>query len=450
MTVGASLTMPSLPRGRGQGRTRAIATRIKRFFEGDLGSAKMTPGGWRWVCAVTASCWGILMLTATTNLFGSAALASTPPSSGEEGCIDATGRVVIPPFPNQYTTCSDQIVAVHRGDLEGFFDRHGRTVLPISFPSHYSLTVRVFEHGLEPVGEPGHVGYIDRRGVTRIPMRFARAARFLRSGHAVVEVNGDGPEGWKQALIDTSGRYLVEPRAEWVSDFAPNGLAQVRSQATGRFGYIDRSRTMRIPEQFVRAGSFTANGRAVAGIHDKMGYIDASGGFIIAPRYDWALDFGTWAPHGLAQVKINDRESFIDRHGRTIATLDPDVAVLGDFKHRLAVASDNRSRLFGFVDERGHMSIPARFDAEYGFSQDGTAAVEIDGKWGFISTAGKFVIQPQFDGAGSFGRNGLAPVAVGELWGYIDRTGRFVIAPRYAYAYSHNDNGLALVKIVAR
>ena len=309
-------------------------------------------------------------------------------------------------------------------------------------------TPRVFEHGLEPVGELGHVGYIDRKGVLRIPPTFFIADRFLPSGHAIVQVDDGTSAPSKHALIDTTGRYLIEPRDEWVSDFAPNGLALLMAQGLGSCGYIDRSGTIRIPEKFERAGPFASNGLAAAMLEGgKMGYIDASGTFAIPAAYDNALDFGTWAPHGLARVTVADRQMFIDRRGRVIATLDPGIRTYGEFRHGLAQAREGLLGDWGFVDEHGRTVVPARFEAENDFSENGTAAVKLDQNWGFIDTMGRFVIQPIFGGARSFGRNGLAPVAIGKKWGYINGAGTMVIPPRYDNALSFNDNGLALVEI---
>jgi len=374
------------------------------------------------------------------------ALTPPPPPRGKFGCIDAAGRYVIPPIYDRITSCSGPIIAVRRRDREAFFNDHGAMLLPTWFAAPDSINPHVFEHGLEPVGERGHIGYIDRHGVMRIPPLFADADRFLPSGHARVVVGSASsfPPTW--ALIDTRGRFLIGPRDRGIPDVSPNGLYVFSPIDHGLEGYMDLTGAMRIPARFDLARMFAANGLAAVETGGKWGYVDGTGALVIPARYDDALDFGRWAPHGLAAVMLDGRQCFIDQNGRTVATLDPGMKVFANFSHGLAQAGpDHIDR--GFIDEHGRTVIPPKFDAESDFSANGTAAVEVAGKWGYIDKKGRFVIQPQFDGARAFAPNGLASVALGDKLGYVDRHGRIVIPPRFDSSESFGDNGLALVEV---
>ncbi len=85
----------------------------------------------------------------------------------------------------------------------------------------------------------------------------------------------------------------------------------------------------------------------------------------------------------------------------------------------------------GFINQRGELVIPCRFDGVLPFS-DGLAAVSLGGRDGYIDTRGALVIEPRFAQAGFF-KESLAAVryAFDEPWGYIDKTGQMVIPPRF-------------------
>ncbi|MDA1230896.1 MAG: WG repeat-containing protein, partial [Planctomycetota bacterium] len=72
-----------------------------------------------------------------------------------------------------------------------------------------------------------------------------------------------------------------------------------------------------IPTTFVRAGLFDAGGLALAAVgdkdHEKLGWINKTGEFVIPPEWD---DVRPFAPNGLAQVSRNGLWGGIDREGR--------------------------------------------------------------------------------------------------------------------------------------
>ena len=75
------------------------------------------------------------------------------------------------------------------------------------------------------------------------------------------------------------------------------------------------------------------------------------------------------------------------------------------------------------------------YEDAHPFSDEGYAAVKLDGKWGFIDTSGNTVIDFIYDDALSFGQH-LAAVKLGEQWGYISKYGKIVIEPIFSEAKS--------------
>jgi hypothetical protein len=197
----------------------------------------------------------------------------------------------------------------------------------------------------------------------------------------------------------------------------------------GKYGFIDLSGRLVITPQFddfnnAILGDSWAEGLAAVCVgrckgtvdkpaDGKWGYIDASGKFVINPRFDFARSFS----EGLAAVQVGSNKSdwfsynpdekwgFIDTTGEYVA--EPQFSSVSSFKEGLAVACIGNC-----------------------IGYDG------DGKEGYIDKTGKFAINPQFDSAFDFD-HGLAlvqnpkahAIADSPKQGYIDKTGKYVWNP---------------------
>ena len=94
-----------------------------------------------------------------------------------------------------------------------------------------------------------------------------------------------------------------------------------------------------------------------------------------------------------------------------------------------------RNGLCGFVNTKGEVAIPAKFEDANGFN-DGLARVYRNGLYGYINTQGELVVDYQWASASNFSE-GLAYVKSKEdRYGYIDTTGALVIPTVYSYAYA--------------
>lgn len=198
---------------------------------------------------------------------------------------------------------------------------------------------------------------------------------------------------------------------------------------------------------------------------NKWGYIDKSGGYVIAPQYDQASVFqadGTAVvlegknlrqldrktqktsnlpagANGSAElppipsavaVRVGDLWGLKDASGKMIfdpTKKDEDTKKL--FPFGLACAEfhehDGIAKSYGYITPEGKIGIEPNFEAarNFGDSQNSDAwaegivkgeqlaAVKSEGKWGYIDDEGNTVINAQFSEAGDFAA-GLAPVKV--------------------------------------
>lgn len=78
------------------------------------------------------------------------------------------------------------------------------------------------------------------------------------------------------------------------------------------------------------------------------------------------------------------------------------------------------------------------------FNAEGWAAVKQNGKWGFVDTKGQLMIPCKYEEARSFSGH-LAAVRQGEYWGYISVNDQMVIEPQFLDA-RYFVNGAAAVK----
>jgi hypothetical protein len=102
----------------------------------------------------------------------------------------------------------------------------------------------------------------------------------------------------------------------------------------------------------------------------------------------------------------------------------------------------------GYINDRGKLIIPARFENALPFSE-GLAAVRHEGRWGYIDRSGKEVIPYLFQSAESF-HGGVAIVNTGlpeHPVGLIDASGAFVVQPSFRFiTAADGPNGLLLAQ----
>lgn len=215
----------------------------------------------------------------------------------------------------------------------------------------------------------------------------------------------------------------------------------------GSWGYMDVHGDLAVAPRFEVAQPFS-EGLAAAIAADgsqRYGYIDGSGTPVIPAQFEEAWDFS----EGLALTRVDDVQAFIDPTGAPVFQLPPKLSAAEGFSQGLALveAWDGQTSTFGFIDTGGALAIQPKYEVAFSFSEDGLAAVLVDGAWGYIDTTGTLVIAPAYDVPGQFSE-GLAGVGAGSpdlpAYGYIDAAGMWTIEPRFNTAGEFRE-GLAAV-----
>lgn len=301
---------------------------------------------------------------------------------------------------------------------------------------------------------PTKWGYLNRSGDLAIHLSFDHGSQF-REGLAVVDLKG------KKGFISTDGTLRIPARYGPETQTFFEGLALVQV-APGRCGYINKDNDFIVDPIYDWGGCFS-EGITFVRIADRYGYIDKNGAVIVEPQYECASDYSC----GFASVYDGEEWHYLDRNGSQVANL---IGGSGDFHEGVAtiwvddanallLTSAQTIRLpnlqwvseycanerieirhgerYGYVDKRGQVVIPARFDEASTFS-DGFAAVRVKSKWGYIDVAGNMVIQPQFDEA-SFFKEGLARIALKGQDGFIAPDGNVLFMTRYKAGFSFSE-----------
>jgi hypothetical protein len=323
-------------------------------------------------------------------------------------------------------TTDVKLIPVQVNEKWGYIDGKGKIVIEPRFDEAHK-----FSEGLALVTTKLKAGFIDSTGKFVIEPKYTFAFDFSE-GLAAVGISMDDERGY----IDRKGNIVIKPAFSWAGPFK-DGLAQVlvRREGTANLsvlGYIDKTGKFKIQPRFDSAEAFS-EGLAVftenaknpefssQAYFNKKSFMNEDGNGV-TPFFDNAEDFS----EGLAAVKVGDKWGFIDTAGNIV--IAPQFGfVLREFTEGIAFVECENEKTAA-IDKSGKLVTECVFDEAWEFSE-GTAAVQMDGKFGFIDRAGKFLIRPQFDSALSF-YNGLAEInTVKDGWkytGFIDKKGKIV------------------------
>ncbi len=118
----------------------------------------------------------------------------------------------------------------------------------------------------------------------------------------------------------------------------------------------------------------------------------------------------------------------------------------------LALAYDEKTKLWGYRDKECHLVIPCKFRNAWSFTADGLAvAKNSDGKYGFINTNGEWVIEPKYSLKPENFHSGRAIIYDKAKNPYfIDKTGTIIWNPPHEYKMhmfmgNFFDNGYGLM-----
>lgn len=193
-----------------------------------------------------------------------------------------------------------------------------------------------------------------------------------------------------------------------------------------KWGYIDHSGKFVIKPKFRRVKSFS-EGLAAADLHARWGFIDKEGNFAIGRQWEDVKDFAA----GYAGVQLNGKWGIIDKNGNIVVNYEyADVGEAHEVNpdaedHAVVMPFKDKGGLWGFKDfgPHGKGDIEAQF-ANVKYFNDGLCPVQDakSGKWGYINNKGEVVIPYKFDTATVF-QNRVAECMMGDDFLWVDQIG---------------------------
>ncbi|GGL97207.1 WG repeat-containing protein [Micromonospora yangpuensis] len=176
--------------------------------------------------------------------------------------------------------------------------------------------------------------------------------------------------------------------------------------------------------------------------HERWGYVDPDGEFVIAPDYAMAQPYH----EEVAWVRRPGSAGWtlLDRGG--VPVLETSWQAVRPFAGGRAWVSPDGSGSWLGIDPSGEVVVPHGFDQVYPF-RAGLAVVRRGPGWGAVDATGQFVVPTRYDGFSTqcsdgrqvdgFTDEGLAVVVRGGLRGVVDRAGRLVVAPAHPVLLIH-------------
>lgn len=313
-----------------------------------------------------------------------------------------------------------------------FYQKNGTRAFNTSYKG-----AKHFSEGLAPVFNGSKWGYIDTKGKLVIPFKYDDADPFSEHLAAACEKNSWG-------YIDQLGEWKIRPTLESASSFHS---ARAIALDQGKWGFIDTNGTMVVSFKAMQASAAKpySDGLALLLVDNeqRVQFVDLQGKRVFNPFAYTTCSFseglapvGVFLPQNSKQFDLkrsystSKKSGVIDKSGNFI--VKPSWDFIGAFKNQLACVAKSFptkykrpfSAKWGFIDIRGKVKIPLKFDDAGNFSE-GLAAVAVKRKWGFVDTTGKMRVEPRFDEVRKFSQ-GLAAARAVNAWGYVTKEGRLI------------------------
>jgi WG containing repeat len=208
-------------------------------------------------------------------------MASVLSTNNKYGYINQNGKFNISPTFTQAGDFSEGLSFVSTDKIDGnqkyqLIDSNGNY---FNFYDNYD-SVDSYSEGLARIKQNGKYGYLNRCGILSIPKIYEAASRF-ENGIAIVKIKNEYKiiDKYQQTLFVLNQNIIPAENINTEGDLS---------------GFFDKL--------------------ARVTINNKYGYINEKGVIVITPKFTYGGNFN----EGLALVKFDDKDAYIDTNGKII------------------------------------------------------------------------------------------------------------------------------------
>lgn len=249
-------------------------------------------------------------------------------------------------------------------------------------------------------------------------------------------------ESGKYGLADGLGVALLGAEYDEAYPYSEDGLALVCKN--GDYFYVDRDGQTRLvaDASYAHLGMMSS-GRTVAEVGGSYGYLDEK----LQPVTEFSWTKLSLISESVGACQLDGKWALVNKRGKVKTEYLYEDVIVDEAgfccrQKRIFVKEQGKYHL---IDRKGKNIGELAFDDARCFSEEGSAAVCVDGKWGFVDAKGNLVIECQYEAAQSF-HHGFAAVCADGKWGYVDEEGNLVVEPQFEIATPISEKGTAAVK----
>ena len=219
---------------------------------------------------------------------------------GKWGFIDQNGKLVLSAQYSKVLPFTEGLAGVDVNNKWGFINESGATVIKPGFD-----TVVPFSESLAAArtGFRDQFGFINKQGSYAISPQFDKATYFSQGLAPVYK-------GGKWVYVDSTGAVVLTTSYYRAYRFGANGLALVRPVQNGKYGFIARDGSLKLPAIYDEAFEFSS-GLAAVRFGKSWSYINTTGNYAIQDTYEFASPFS----EGAAGVIQNGKAFYITSTG---------------------------------------------------------------------------------------------------------------------------------------
>lgn len=245
------------------------------------------------------------------------------------------------------------------------------------------------------------------------------------------------PDGQDYILLSPMGKVVKNLKG--ISIFPPISEGYIAAAEGGIRGYIDVTTgewVIKLTDKGIKTNANFHNGWAIISFEDGHSMVIDKKGKIILDKLKGEV--GNFENGVAVSVFSNENGAtqygIYDKTGKLIAPFTEDF--IEPFKEGLALKTDSKTLLNGYVDATGQWAIKPQWKSAFSFS-NGLAAVSLasdeDPLYGLIDTKGKIVIDYKFkdidpfnEGYSRVGMENKGKPDEGYLWNFIDKKGKLL------------------------